>query len=118
MSSLKCFVSASGYRFDSQMLSFFLESSAKSADGSDPGFFQISASSLGLEACDILCVCVCVPFKSGVRFLHFSDFPESRPCWHSKPDTVRLVFLVQDSQPGEPAVRFRPLGPWGEPLQF
>lgn len=46
------------------MLSFFLGSSPKSANGSDPGFFQISASSLSLEACDILCVCV--PFKSGV----------------------------------------------------
>ena len=51
------------------MLSFFLGSSPRSANGSDPGFFEISASSLGVEACDIcvcVCVCVCVPFKSGV----------------------------------------------------
>ena len=62
-------MSASGYRFDSQMLSFFLESSAKSADGSDPGFFQISASSLGLEACDILCVCVCLLRVESVSYI-------------------------------------------------
>ena len=48
------------------------------------GFFQITASALGLGACEILHV----PFKREVCFLHPSASPICKPHWTSKPDVL------------------------------
>ena len=45
-----------------QLLPASLRGSPRLAGGSDPGFFQTTASVLGFGVCEILCV----PFKSGV----------------------------------------------------
>ena len=58
-----------------------LRGSPRSAGGSNPGSFQITASVLGPRACEILCV----PFKSEVSFPQPSgQSPESQPHWPSK----------------------------------
>ena len=64
-------------------------SSPRLAGGSDPGFFQITVSTLGPEACEILCM----PFKSGVYFPQTSCSPESKLHWPSKPNVPRACLL-------------------------
>lgn len=49
----------------SQLPPDFPGDSPRSTSGSDPGFFQTTASILGLRVCGIFCV----PFKSKVCFL-------------------------------------------------
>ena len=94
-----------------QLLPASLGHSPRSAGGSDPGFFQITASALGPRACDILCT----PFRSGVSISH-------RPLVLLKvsPACLRrivfqeLIFLVQDhwgSNVGPGTLAF-----WGKPL--
>ena len=51
------------------------------SSGSNPGFFQITASALCLRAGGILCT----PFKSEVSV---SNSPLTKPCWSSKPDIL------------------------------
>ena len=60
-------------------------------------------------------ICKC-PLR--VCFLQPSSSLISKPCWPSKPDITRLVYLVQspwarESQPGLGC-----LSPWGESLQL
>ena len=59
-------------------------SSSRSVSGSDPGFLQITASMLGLRACQILQK----PLKGGVCFLLPSGSPEHKPHWPSKSDVL------------------------------
>ena len=61
-----------------------LGASPRSASGSDPGSFQITASALGLGACEILCA----PFKNGISFLQPSGSPEISPDGLSKPNVL------------------------------
>ena len=70
-----------------------------SACGSDPGSFQMTASALGLGACEILCV----PFKSGVSVSHsLLALPEVSPSGLKRKVFWELVFLEQDPQLGSP----------------
>ena len=92
-----------------------LGNSPKSADRSDQRFFQITDSALGSRACEILCV----PFRSGVSV---SSSPLGLPKVSLTDLQIQmfwgLVFPGQYSQAGEPDMGFRPLTPWGEPLQL
>ena len=62
MSSPKWLPPASILQGESLMLPTSPEGSPRSASGSDPGSFQITASVLGLRVCEILCV----PCKNGI----------------------------------------------------
>ena len=73
--------------------------SPRSASGSLPSFFQITASALVLGSCEILCT----PFKSGVSVSY-------RPLavLYASPTSLqsqmfwRFIFLVQEPWAGEP----------------
>ena len=70
-----------------------LGGSVRSAGRSDLGFFQITASSLGLGACEILCA----PFKSGTSISHSPlPLPKVSPFELQSQTFWGLVFLVQD----------------------
>ena len=53
-------------QWESQLPPSFLGGSPRSAGGSDPGSFHITASALGPRACEILSA----PFKCGVSISH------------------------------------------------
>ena len=97
-----------------QLLSASLGGSPKSANGSEPGSFEIPASQPSLGVCEILCV----PFKSRV-FVSYS--PLALLCklhWPSKPDVLGTRFPGAGPQAGEPNLRLGSLTPWGELLQL
>ena len=91
-----------------------LSASLSSADRSDTGSSQITASALSPGVCDILCA----PFKSKISifpsplgFLKVSStLLQSQILWE-------LIFPLQEPQAGEPNMRLRPLTPLEEPLQ-
>ena len=72
-----------------------LRGSPRSAGGSHPGSFQITASALGLRVCEILCA----PFKNRVYFLQPSGSPESKPHWPSESNVLR-AYLPSTWPPG------------------
>lgn len=70
-----------------------------SASGSDPIFFQSTASVLGLEACEVLCE----PFKTKV-FVSYN--PPALP--YASPTALQSqMLLVQNLQPRKPDVEIR-----------
>ena len=80
--------------------------SPRSAGRSDPGSFQITASSLGPRACEILYV----PFKSLVSISHNPlGLLKASPADQQSQTFWGLVFLVQDPQARELDVGLRPL---------
>ena len=89
------------------------EGSPRSTIGSDPGTFQITASALGLGACEILQV----PFKSRVS-LPYSPPAIPYPTGLQSQAFWGPVFPMKDPQPGKLYVKLKPLSPWGEPLQL
>lgn len=66
--------------------------SPRSADGSDPGLFQMAASALGPGVCGVLCV---------LFISHSPGSPKSKSCWPPQPDARGLVFPVQGLWAGE-----------------
>ena len=100
---------------ESQLPSSSLGGSPRSASGSDSGSFQITASALGPQVCEILCV----PFDSGVSISHSPlTPPKISPTGFQSQTFCGLIFPVQNSGAGEPNVGLGPLAPWGEPLQL
>ena len=89
--------------------------SPRSANGSDPGSFQITASALGLRSCEILCV----PYKNRI-FVSYRppDLLYVSPASLQGQTFWGCFFLVQDPRAGEPNVGFRSFDPWLEPLQL
>ena len=82
---------------------------------SDPGSFQITASSLEVRACGILCA----PLKCRGSISYVSGSPIWKPHTGFQNQTFWwLVFLVQESWVGELDVGLRCLTPWREPLQL
>ena len=78
-----------------QLLPVSLGGSPRSAGGSDPGTFQITASSLGLGACEILCV----PLKSGLSISYSPlALPKVSTTGFQSQTFWGLIFLVQDPQ--------------------
>ena len=72
--------------------------SPRSAGGSDPGFFQIIAFSLGPRACEILCT----PFRIGVSISHRPlVLPKVSAASLQSQTFVELVLLMQDPWAGE-----------------
>ena len=87
----------------------------RSASGSDSGSFQITASVLGLGACEILHV----SFKSEVSVSYsLLAFQYIRPGGLQCQIFWRFIFSGQDPQAGDPDVELRLLAPWGELLQL
>ena len=86
---------------------------AKIASGYDPGSFQITASVLGLRACEALCV----PRVESL-FPIALNFPKSKPHWPSKPNILGACLLGASPLGGDPSVGLGPLIPWEEPLQL
>ena len=81
------------------MLPASLEGSPRSASGSDPDFFQTTASVLGLRAYEILHV----PFKSGVSVSYSpSALPKMSPTGFQSQMFWGLISLMQDPQVGCP----------------
>ena len=75
--------------------------SPRSASGSDPESFQITASFLGPGMYEILCG----PFKSGVSISHSPlTLPKVRPDGFQSQTFWGLIFMVQNPQAGEPSV--------------
>lgn len=75
------------------------KSSLRSANGSDSGSLQMTPSSLGLRACEILCALFEIGVSlsySPLALLHAS--PIGLQCWMFG----ELVFLVQDPEWGSP----------------
>ena len=97
------------------MLSASPGHSLRSASESDPGSFQITASALGLETCEILCKLLksrVSVFYSPQSLLYASSADlQSWMFW-------ALVLLGQNPQAGVPTVGLGPLTPWREPLQL
>ena len=86
--------------------------SLRSAGGSDPGSFQITASATASRVCEILCV----HFKTGVSISHSAlAVPKVSPTGLQSQTFWGLMFLMQNCWAGEPDVRLRSLAPWGEP---
>ena len=74
----------------------------------DPGSVQITVPVLGLGVCEILCA----HFKSRVSVSYsLLALLYSSPIGLQSQMVPGLVFLVQDSQPGEPEVGLGPLVP-------
>jgi len=100
---------------ESQLLSASPGHSLRSASESDPGSFQITASALGLETCEILCKLLksrVSVFYSPQSLLYASSADlQSWMFW-------ALVLLGQNPQAGVPTVGLGPLTPWREPLQL
>ena len=87
----------------------------RSAGRFDPGSFQITPSALGPRVCEDLCA----PFRNGVSVSHSPQaLPEMSPTGLQSQMLWRLFFLEQDAWGREPDMGFRPLTPWGEPLQL
>lgn len=84
-----------------------LGGSSKPSRGSDPSFFQTSASVLGLGACKILCY----------TLLRAGSLSPTGPAGLQSQTLWVLIFPVQDPQAGESDVGLRSLTPWGAPLQ-
>ena len=100
---------------ESQLPPASLGGSPRSASGSDPGCFQITASVLGLRAYEVLYV----PFKSGVSGSYRpSTLLYTSPVGLQSQAFWNLVLSVQDPQAWKPDVGLRPLTPWGEPLRL
>ena len=60
-----------------------------SSAASDPGSFQIIASALGPEACEILYA----PFKHGLCFPQPSGSPKLKPCWLQIQKFWEILFM-------------------------
>ena len=100
---------------DSSCLHVSLGDSPRSAGGSDPGSFQITASALAPWACEILCASF---KKRDSCFLQPSECPECKPHWSSKSSILGIH--LPGAGPlgnGEPSVVLGPLTPWRKPLQ-
>lgn len=69
-----------------------------SASGSNLGFFQIIASTLGLGVCEILHVSL----KVKSDFLQPSGLSQKQVCWPIKPNILGACLLVEDLLAGEP----------------
>lgn len=74
--------------------------SPKSTSGSYPGFFQTTASVLGLRTCDTLCMI----FRSSLCYLWSSSSLQHKPRGFSKPNVLRAYFPSQDSWLRDPSV--------------
>ena len=92
-----------------------LGGSPGSVGGSDPGSFQITASSLCLGGCEILCA----PFKSGDSISYSPlALPKVSPVGLQSEKFQGLILPVQEPWTGEHNVGPGPLAPWREPLQL
>ena len=82
--------------------------SERSASGSDPGSFQITAFALDASMCEILCA----PSKSGVTISHSPlHLPEVRPAYLISQMFWELLSWHRTPQAREPDVGPRPLAP-------
>ena len=97
---------------DSSCLHVSLGDSPRSAGGSDPGSFQITASALAPWACEILCASF---KKKDCYFLQPSECPECKPHWPSKSNVLGIHLPLWN---GEPSVGLGPLTPWRKSLQL
>ena len=86
--------------------------SPRSAGGSDPGFFQITASALGPG--DF----VWALYEWHLYFPQPSDFPKVSPTGLQSQAFWGLIFLVQDPWSGKLHVGLRPIASSREPLQL
>lgn len=84
-----------------------LRVSQRLTSGLNPGSFQITASGLGLKACEILCVSL--KYKSLFPTVFFVIWKTNDPLRPSNPDTLGLVFLMETLQAGESDVGLRSL---------
>lgn len=80
------------------LASCHLRSSSRSAGGSDLSLFQITASSLGLRACEILCA----SFKGRVYFPQPSVSPESKPHWPLESNILGALLTIEQPRLGSP----------------
>ena len=98
-----------------QLPSAFPGGSPRSASGSVPGSFQISASALGPRAYNILYA----HFKREVSLLYSPlGLPYTSPTSIQNQIFWELNFPMQDHQPEEPNVECRSLSSWGQPLKL
>lgn len=83
------------------------------ASTSNPGYFKITASSLGLRTCEL----VVAPFKSESLFpiAHWVYWNLSSAGLQSQ-TSWGLIFLGQDPWVWEPDVEMGTLAPWGETI--
>ena len=88
-----------------------LRVSQRLASGLNPSFFKITASALGLKACEILCVCL--KYKVSVSYSPLCHLKDKGPSGTSNP-------CLPDGEPsgwGE-WCRAQTLASYGEPLQL
>ena len=90
-------------------------SSPRSAGGSDPGSFQITASALGPGVCEIFCV----PFNDGVSISYSPlTLPEVSPSCLQSQTFWGLSSWCRTTRIGSLMWGLRPLTPWVEPVQL
>ena len=89
--------------------------SPRSASRSDPGSYQITASSQSPEAHESLCA----PFKSEVSISPSSlGLPKVSPAGLQRQVLWGFIFPVQDPWAQVPSMGLRSVPPLGEPLQL
>ena len=84
------------------------------AGRSGPGFYEVTAFSLGPGIRETLCA----PTRSGVCFSQSCGVPVIKSHWPSKPNALEAPPPMPDPQTVEPDVGLRTLTPVGELLQY